>query len=224
MLSDLVLKPNTRTRLAQAAAAYEGQLDDAARAYLHARKLDGAAGSFRLGVVREPLPGDEAFTGRLAIPYLTPAGVVAMKYRSIDDGDGPKYTQAVGQQQRLFNAQVLADPLERVAIVEGELDAIALQHHCGIPAVAVPGVSMWKQGAHYARCFADVDDILVITDNDVKDDGTNPGQELSKKIASQLKSARVITPPPNLDVNDWINQSGAGTVAAALGVEIPAPF
>jgi len=37
---------------------------------------------FHLGVVVDPLPGHEQFLGRVAIPYVTPSGVVDIRFRA----------------------------------------------------------------------------------------------------------------------------------------------
>ena len=53
--------------------------------YLRDHAIDQAiAIKYELGFVAEPLPGDERFQGMLSIPYLTPAGVQAIKFRSLN--------------------------------------------------------------------------------------------------------------------------------------------
>lgn len=216
-LSDLVLTTRQRERLEAAAATYEKQLDDAARAYLAERGLDRIAASARLGCVRDPLPGDERFTGRISIPYLTRAGVVAMKYRTITD-EQPKYDGPKGQPTRLFNTTAITENTSGVIVIcEGEFDALVMHHAVGLPAVGVPGVSAWK--AHHPRMFADFERVYVVTDNDVKDDGLNPGQQLAEKVCAMLPDAVAVPPPAGMDVNDWFLAVGAAGIRAALGAE-----
>jgi hypothetical protein len=80
---------------------YSGQLAGesstglAGRDYLTRRMLGHpVAEKYRLGIVDEPLPGDEQHRGRLVIPYLTLAGVRAVKYRCIDDHGDQKLYEA----------------------------------------------------------------------------------------------------------------------------------
>ena len=77
------LSAEQRRFFEQAASTYQTDLsgDTAAREYLAKRGLSSALDTFRLGVVRRPLPGHEGYAGRLAIPYLTPAGVVNIRFR-----------------------------------------------------------------------------------------------------------------------------------------------
>jgi DNA primase len=49
----------------------------------------------------------------------------------------------------------------------------------------------------------------VFADNDVKEDGRNPGMELAKRIKEDISSAVVIQLPENKDVNDVYLQEGA---------------
>ena len=42
----------------------------------------------------------------------------------------------------------------------------------------------------------------MVSDNDVKEDGRNPGQELAKRIKEELDRAIIIHLPDNKDIND----------------------
>ena len=181
MLERLDLTTLQRAELEEATARYVDQLDEPALAYLRGRGLEDAAPSFRLGVVRDPLPEHRSYVGRLAVPYLTPNGVVSMRFRALDDSK-IKMLGPAGVQPRMFNVNALHTRLPYVAIVEGEFDAMAADL-IGLPAVGIPGTSMWH--AHFPRIFADFETVYVITDNDVKapnEDGETPvnaGQELA---------------------------------------------
>jgi len=62
-----------------------------AEGYLAQRGINPAvAQAIRLGVVVDPLAGQEQFINRLAIPYLTPTGVVDIRFRSMGPEE-PKY-------------------------------------------------------------------------------------------------------------------------------------
>jgi len=65
---------------------------------------------FHLGIVKDPLPGHESYKGRLAIPYITPSGVVDIRFRSINNHpDEPKYMGVPGAKTTMYNAQADGD-------------------------------------------------------------------------------------------------------------------
>ena len=178
----------------------------AAQEYVESRGLDGAAGQFRLGYVATPAPGhDERFTGMLSIPYITPSGVVGFKFRAIREAP-KKYLIPTGQKTHLYNVFACLNAVSECLIVEGELDAIAATN-AGFPAVAVAGATSWKP--HFRRCFDGIGRVIVVTDNDKKEDGSNPGQELARKITEQLPNAIRVSLPHGEDVNSTIMKHGA---------------
>jgi DNA primase len=73
--------------------------------------------------------------------------------------------------------------------------------------VGVAGVSQWKPW--FPKLFESYSRILIFADNDVKEDGRNPGQELAKRIKEDLNKAEVIHLPDNQDVNDMLISSGS---------------
>jgi DNA primase len=177
-----------------------------AQEYVQHRGLDSFAGQFRLGYVESPAPGhEERFKGMLSIPYLTPNGVVGFKFRAIEEST-KKYLIPTALRTHLYNVRSANDPVNEVLIVEGELDAIAATS-VGFPAVAVAGANSWK--SHFHRCFDGIGRVIIVTDNDKKDDGSNPGQELAKKIADQLPNAIRVSLPHGEDVNSTILNYGA---------------
>jgi DNA primase len=200
-----------------ATAAYEAQIDRALVSYLTARGIDqDAATGARLGLCAEPMVGHEWFRGRLSIPYLTPAGVVKMRFRDIAGSAKSKYMDLPGARPKLYNAQCLARSPQTVVVCEGELDALVMSARVGVPTVGVPGVSSWLE--HMPRCFADVRNLFVVFDNDVKEDGSNPGQVAAKKVARQIAGATVVSPPLGMDVGEWFLSEGADAIRKALGL------
>lgn len=157
------------------------------------------ADSYQLGTVIEPIPGHEHAVGCLSIPYLTPNGVVGIKFRRID-GSNPKYIWPTGQKIGMFNVVDLLFDNETIAICEGEIDTLVLSGLCNIHAVGVAGVSQWKPWFPYM--FEGYKRVFVFADNDVKSDGRNPGMELAKRIKEDLNNATIIHLPENEDVND----------------------
>lgn len=179
-------------------ARYEKAVDLAAN-YLAGRGLsEGTAHSFRLGVVDDPLPGDETYRSRLCIPYLTRAGVVSIRFRCIQQHDcsvhgGTKYLGYPGAPTHLFNVGDLFLPGDLVCVTEGELDAVVL-HQAGLPSVGIPGANNWKK--HYPRILEDFRRIVCFADGD------EAGRKFGKLVAESVAGVVVVTMPEGMDVND----------------------
>lgn len=216
MLDGLVPSRSHKDSLEAATATFEKNVDDLA-SYLQGRGIGReAACAQRLGFVSEPMPGWERFVGMMSIPYLTPGGVMAIKFRRIE-GDGPKYDAPSGQSARLFNAGALAHTdSDTVLICEGELDAIVGTHALGVPSVGRPGGGTWLE--HWCRCFADFDRVLIVADNDDKEDGSNPGLKSAKKVQSLIPESQLVLPPLGMDLNEWVTEAGADEVREAIGL------
>jgi DNA primase len=200
--------------------AYEGSpCSTRAWDYLLARGFDvGIRHRYRLGVVGEPTPGHEMMTGRLAIPYLTPAGVVDIKFRCIADhsckeANCPKYLATEGGGGRLYNARAVLAAEETVVICEGEFDAMAVSALAGIPAVGFPGAGSWrdKSAAHWPRVFAGLDAVVVA-------DGDKPGAEAAKTVARSLDAARIVHMPDGEDSNSMILKEGPEAFKERIGI------
>lgn len=199
----------------QAVTQYQSDLagDTSAQAYLMSRGIGPqAAATFRLGVVRTPLVGHESRAGRLAIPYLTPAGPVNFRFRCLQQhncseaGHG-KYLGLEGQETNLFNVSDLKKPGDAVAVCEGELDAMTLSM-CGIPAVAVPGASSWKK--HYRLCLEDFTRVYAFGDAD------DAGKSLNKRLIEAVRAIPVRLPKGE-DVNSLYLKGGADGLRRLLG-------
>jgi hypothetical protein len=185
------LSDSQRASLVLKAETYSGQLlgNDptalAGREYLDARQLGrGIAAKYKLGVIVDPLPGDEQHTARLVVPYLTLAGCRAVKYRCIQDHSckeegHSKYTQPHGQEQRLYNALAYFGGHDTIGLCEGELDAISASEHLEVPTLGIPGATQWdKNGWYWSLVLRDFATVIVFADGDV------PGRQLASKIAS----------------------------------------
>lgn len=180
--------------------------DTAAQEYLTSRGFgEAVAASYRLGVVRSPPIGYERYTGRLCLPYLTPAGVVNARFRCLrprphdckEAGHG-KYVGLEGYETSLYNVLDLSKPGDAVCVTEGELDAVTLSM-CGIAAVAVPGATNWKK--HFGRCLDDFARVLVIGDGDAA------GSGLNKKLINDVRAVPVRMPKGH-DVNSLYLEGG----------------
>jgi DNA primase len=169
--------------------------------YLAHRGLDlEVAKEIRLGVVAEPLPGQEQFVNRLAIPYLTPSGPVDIRFRAMGPEE-PKYMGMPGTSTRLYNVRALHEAGDFIAVCEGEIDAITLHYKCGIPAVGVPGANSWKE--HYNRLLSDFETIFVFADGD------QPGSDFAKSLSKEMSNVIILQMPEAQDVNSMFLSCGA---------------
>ena len=92
--------------------------------YLSQRGItEQTARMFRLGFVNEPEIGHEPYRDKLSIPYLTPTGVVDIRFCSLN-GDGPKYLSRPGASTHIYNIAALFQESELLVVCEGEIDTI----------------------------------------------------------------------------------------------------
>ena len=214
MLDSMLVPPSHRTALETAIARYATTVEFAGE-YLAGRGITKpVAVAARLGFVSDPMPGHERFQGMLCIPYLTPAGPVAIKFRRIE-GEGQKYDAPSGQHLRLYNVDAFFEPGDVIVLCEGELDALMCHRVVGVPAVGAPGTNFAE---HWPRCFADHDRVLIVADNDLKDDGSNPGLKHAKSVQQKIPNSTIILPPAGLDLGEWVLRDGVDEVRRALGV------
>ena len=172
------------------------------------------AAKFQLGTVTEPHNGHEMHEGWLSIPYITASGsCVGFKFRRIDDGK-PKYGSPTGQKAHLYNVCDITVDSPHIVVCEGELDAVITSGVLGIPAVGVPGVAAWK--THFPKLFNGYETIYVVGDNDIKEDGSNPGAEFAKRVANEVMNSVIVTLPPGMDINDYYLAHGADATRALL--------
>ena len=205
-----MLSPDARRSLGEAAQAYAIQVD-AILPYLAARGISPAsANTFRLGHVIEPIIGHEQYVGRLSIPYLTPTGVVDLRFRALHEDGSPKYLSRAGAETHIFNVPAFNVDQDFIAVCEGELDTIIAHGECGIPAVGIAGAKGWKNW--YARAFADYRTVFVLCDGD------QPGRDLGKQIAQQIDRAVVVSMPDGMDVTDVFLAEGADGIRKRVGV------
>lgn len=206
------LSAEQRKFFEQAVSTYQADLasDTSALAYLASRGLDPrAANTFRLGVVRRPLPGDEQYRGRLAIPYLTPSGPVNIRFRCLQQHEcegHPKYLSREGAGTNLFNVLDLKKDSPFICVAEGEIDAMSLSL-AGLPAVGVPGVETWQK--HFSRCLEDFEVIYAFGDGD------KAGSKFSNFLARETR-ARPIRMPNGKDCNDIFRERGAEGLRALI--------
>ena len=211
------MQSNGQTKsLLEAAQRYAQNLSDEAVRYLEGRGISReVAEQFSLGTITDPHIGHEMHEGWLSIPYLTALGhCVGFKFRRLDDGK-PKYGSPLGQKSHLYNVSDIMIDSGRIVVCEGELDAIILSGVCDIPAVGVPGVTAWKP--HFARLFTGYDTVYIVGDNDVKEDGSNPGAEFARRVAGELINGQIVQLPPGMDINDLYLAEGPDALNNLVG-------
>jgi DNA primase len=201
--------------LLEAAQRYAQAISPEVLDVLSARGISElVAAKFQLGTVTDPLNGHEMHEGWLSIPYITASGsCVGFKFRRIDDGK-PKYGSPTGQKAHLYNVCDITIDSPHIVVCEGELDAVVTSGVLGIPAVGVPGVAAWK--AHFPKLFSGYETIYVVGDNDIKEDGSNPGAEFAKRVANEVMNSVIVTLPPGMDINDYYLAHGADATRALL--------
>lgn len=203
------LSPSHKRSLEMSTATYAANVDQAGP-YLAARGIDRqTAAIHRLGFVADPLPGDEDYAGRLSIPYITPNGVVDLRFRAIGEQQ-PKYLGYPDRPTRLFNVQALLTTSNVVAVCEGEIDTIVMHSLVGIPAVGVPGAQHWKP--HYRLLLEDFEHVVVMCDGD------QAGREFGRKVVSDLDNATAVHLPDGVDVNEAYLSHGTDWIKAKAGM------
>jgi phage/plasmid primase-like uncharacterized protein len=56
----------------------------------------------------------------------------------------------------------------------------------------------------------------VVGDNDIKEDGSNPGQEFAKRVANEVMNSTIVTLPPGMDINDYYLTHGVEATRTLL--------
>jgi len=193
------LSASQRQLLEKASATYAGQIHQA-KEYLESRGLSlEDAKSVGLGLVNEPVPGHEQFRGRLAIPYITPTGVVDIRFRAVGPQE-PKYLGLAGAKLRMYNTKALFTAGDAIGVCEGEIDAITLTLKVGIPAIGIPGANAWKP--HYRKLLQDFERIYVFADGD------QSGQDFARHLAKELFGVVNLAMPEGEDVNSMFLAHG----------------
>lgn len=196
-----------RQSFEQAASTYQAALgaSTSAQAFLTSRGIGPeVASTFRLGVVDAPLTGHEGFAGRMSIPYITPGGVVNMRFRCLKPHDHkadgcPKILPVKGMEQNLYNVGDLKKPGDFICVVEGESDTWTLSALCGLPTVGLPGAGAWKK--HFPRCLEDFARVYAFGDGD------KAGAVMNDKLIKDVRAIPVRL-PKGLDASDLYQEQG----------------
>ena len=202
------LSSSQKNFLLQATQKYAAKIE-LAEEYLLSRQLSvEEAKVFHLGVVEDPLPGHEAYKGRLAIPYITPSGVVDIRFRGMYNED-PKYMGLVGAKTTMFNTQACFVADKYICVTEGEFDCIMMTVKTMHPTIGIPGANNWKP--HYAKILDDFDTVIVLADGDAA------GLEFGKKISRELGNVNIVSMPEGEDVNSVMIKRGSDWIDERIG-------
>jgi len=194
------LSNSQRQYLLQATTEYAKHINLATE-YLQTRNLlVEEVAPYHLGVVKDALPGHEQYTGRLAIPYVTPAGVVDIRFRSMR-GEDPKYMGMPGAKTTMFNAQSVLTAGDYICVTEGEIDCLTVVAKTSHPAIGIPGANNWKP--FYTKILDDFETVIVLADGD------SAGLEFGKKISRELGNVNIVQMPEGHDVNSIVMEQGA---------------
>jgi len=203
------LSKSQRELLARATENYERNLGEALP-YLASRGItEATARMFRLGFVANPETGHELYQGKLAIPYLTPSGVIDIRFRSLNNDSGPKYLSRPGATTHIYNIGALTQDSSMLVVCEGEIDTI-IATQVGFTAVGLPGANNWKP--YYSRVLDGWDKIMLFCDGD------NAGREMAKTISRELDNVFPVFMPDNQDVNDVFLTEGADGLRRRVGI------
>jgi DNA primase len=211
-----MMASNVQSKLQlEAAQRYAQQISPEALAVLAGRGIsEEVAALYMLGSVVDPMNGHEMQDGWISIPYITAMNhCVGFKFRRLDDGK-PKYGSPTGQKAHLYNVVDCTILSKHIVVCEGELDTVIVSGVLGIPAVGIPGVQAWKP--HFAKLLNGYDSVYIVGDNDIKEDGSNPGAEFAKRVASEVLNSVIVTLPPGLDINDYYLAYGAQATKTLL--------
>lgn len=202
------MKPSEshKSWLTELAHRYHAALTPEVRSYLADRALDpDAARGALLGLVVDPDPAHEQYRDRLSIPFMTPTGVVTMRFRCLKDHDchalnHGKYESVAGDTTHLYNVQALHDATVEIGIAEGELDALVATN-AGLPTVGCVGASNWK--GFYYRLFDDFQHVYVLGDGDAA------GRKWAASLVPNIPGAVSRVQPAGHDVSSYVRECGA---------------
>jgi len=214
-----VLSQSERKSLVDRVVKYQDQLKSPDGAALFAyltedRQLtEETINRFLLGAAVAPEGLDDDARGMLAIPYNTPTGPVALRFRRPPEREGgPKYWQPEGSKLTIFNTPAFFESEETIAITEGEIDCMTLVQ-AGIPAVGIPGASAWKD--FYELLFEGYASVVICADND----DTGAGKKFAAKLAQQVPGPRIVLFPEGHDVNSFYCEHGREALREFMGLE-----
>lgn len=207
--------------LEEATSLYESRLPGSvAEKYLLNRGITSEVmTSFRLGFVgSDPFPGHEFKEGRLAIPYISPTGIVNIRFRAVPkDGEiggpeeSPKMLSLANTGTMLYNTRAFQENSQIMAICEGESDTWTASQL--LPSVGVPGAKNWEKIRNVARAFR-FRTVIILADNDDKGDG----KKFAEEVQADIRGSRILLMPSGYDVNSFVKDHGLDALKSKMGI------
>lgn len=193
-------------------------------AYLQSRgiPLDVLARN-RVTVSLETMPGAEGKVETLCFPFIKNGDVVNIKYR----GPGKSFKQSANAEKTFYKYDDIDDKC--TIIVEGELDALALEVAGHKNAISVPdGAPSPKAKSMEAKFdyllederIESVEKFIIAVDSDL------PGQKLEEELSRRLGRERcwkVVWPNDCKDANDVLVKHGPEVLSALVESAKPIP-
>ena len=184
---------------------------------------------FEVGVIEDPLPGDEWLRRGITIPFRlwSPSGLghAMMKVRMPDNAKvGGKYQIGlVDAWLHNHNHGIVpfyADPLLNagtVVITEGEFDAMVVHQLEGnIAAMGIPGIETWTREKRYWCYMLRGKQVVIAYDAD------EAGRRGAAKVGAMLKefdcTIQQVALPEGTDISDIARTAGLGGVRKALSL------
>ena len=171
-------------------------------AFLTGRGLDAdVAERFRLGYVEPSELDPRSHWGRMSIPYLTPTGVVQIRFRCIDPHHGAGGDP--GTEVTLYNAAATLHGGDVLFLTEGEPDVWAVTTLAGYPAVGIPGSKAWEKHPYWARAFVNFPRLILPADGD------EAGRHLATIVAQSLPEVQIVQLPDGEDAGSILARDRA---------------
>lgn len=139
----------------------------------------------------------------IAIPVFKRGELINIRYRLLEPGDKPKYTQEKGCEVWIYNEEGIQEGLAKghVFIVEGEFDLMSTWQ-AGIKAVISPASGKDSYGV-WLELIENIPRVLIAYDND------KPGKETAMKMAERIgieKCKEIIYPHDCKDANEYFKK------------------
>lgn len=139
----------------------------------------------------------------IAIPVFKRGELINIRYRLLEPGDRPKYTQEKGCEVWIYNEEGIQKGLAQgsVVIVEGEFDLMSTWQ-AGFKAVISPASGKDSYGI-WLELLENIPKVYISYDND------KPGKETAMKMAERIgieKCKEIIYPHDCKDANDYFKK------------------
>jgi len=157
--------------------------------------------------------------------------LISVKYRRAVNEKPYGYSQEKGCEQIFFGLQAITNPVAKLIICEGEIDAMSVYEATGIPALSVPagGQESYKganeKGFHFLqdqhKLIESADRVVIMSDADAA--GIGLANELARRIGKD-KCLRTKFPEGCKDANDVLLRHGVEKLSEIIEYAQPWPI